>query len=311
MSDVTPDDVNGVGAEVPVEEAQELVTVSGVAAEASGVLTFSPLDASLTGEAREDAVRQLLKATSTAGTKIELVQGEGLYECFKNGYWKHWEDDDGNKYTSFEKYVQEELGVKPKTASNRRNMYEALVVRAKLTAADLQDVNLSFVPFIAQYITEQTAPALLDAMKKLKFRDMPGFAENLKSSPSVEDAVTASITAQAARLSGKTASDGTVDTSAAAPAAAPANSAKEASEGVKTLTMKMPAEQYKVVIEAIAAAKAATATDSDNQALENICLSFMSSCPPTTMSDADKLATVTTLCLSIESVYGIQIKPVG
>lgn len=304
---VTPDE-STVAIEVPVEATRELVSVSGVAAEAAGTLSFTKIDASLEGSARQDAIRSLLKNSTQAAGLVELAQGELLYETKQNGYWSHWLDDDGNPYTAFDHYVENELGVKPKTAFNRIATYAALVVTCKLTAADLVGVPLSKIPFITKHLTPETAPSILKAVQDLSFRQMAEFSKSLTESASVEDAVALITASKAAKLAGPASGATSADVATPAPAGA---GAKEAGDSIGTLSVKMPKGQLDTIKMAIGVAKAATGTESDGAALEAICLSFMVSAPSSALSDDEKIAQVAMLIGSIQSAYGVELQVVS
>jgi hypothetical protein len=289
-------------------ESSEPVHVTGVSltvASEKGVGTFAQLDPSLGEEARRDAVLDLLKKSQDAGAVLELVQGELLCEVKSNEYWKFVFDADGVAYTSFDKYVEQELNVKPKTAFNRIATYEALVIKAGLDASKLADVPLSKIPFVAKYLTAETAPAILDAVKSLSFRDMPNFAKALSESATVEDAVGVVTKAKEAKITGPADASAAEPTSASGGGGAAGGGSEDG--GVKSFTVKMSASQHQACTEALKTIMASLGTESMATALESALLEVCSGLPAGPMSTEDKQLKITQLIDAIERTYSVKL----
>lgn len=149
------------------------------------------LKASMSADERREAVRDVMKATSSMDDRLNLVAGEMLYEISRNGYWKEWEfTPEGasvsRKYETFEEYCECEHELKKRKAQYLKSIYEKFVVELELDVDTLRDLEWSKAKELQQIITKKTAAALLAKTKDWSLKKIQEHVRKVlgKTSPS-------------------------------------------------------------------------------------------------------------------------------
>jgi len=173
--------------EIVEPSEDELITVSGSTFDAftTTASSFVPaLKEDMPLEERKNAIRELLRQTAAVGDRLQLVQGELLYEVRRNNYWKEWsfvdESAEDRTYDSFDEYVKTEMDMERRKAYYLIDVYETFVVKLSLPHEVLQDLEWSKAKELTKVITEENAEELLDKIGSLSVRKTIDYVKELK-----------------------------------------------------------------------------------------------------------------------------------
>ena len=263
-------------------------------------ISFAPIDPGLDPEARKERVRVLLHQSADAGGKLEILQGELLFEANTNGYWQTWffEDSQGKKrcYADWDEFAREELGMSRRTSFTRIDLYKTFVLKLKVPEDVLSKLEWSKAGLVTKLLTEENWPNVLDKISGLSYSKVNDFVKEAKNTADVEQAF-ANVTAPKA-ITGPT--DAGVTT--------PSGSKADKEDGFKTFKLNLSAAQFENVTNAIGVCMKAVSTDSQAHAMDIICSEYLTGNP----GDMNKMDILANLVRSIESNFGavVEIKSV-
>lgn len=305
MSEVTA--VESVDVEV-VEEVQETVMTSGIAAKLMGKVTFSQIDPSLSLAERAPIVREMLQKSHEAEGRLEIIQGELLYEANRNGYWKDYQftDDTGTTraYATWDEFCETELNIKRRTSFTRIDTYKTFCVDLPLSPETLEEIDWSKAALITKVINPENYAAILDAISTMTWRQVKAFVSNLKTTEDVSQA--ASLATQPAAI--------TMEDDESDPGAGGAASAGAAEGDVtKTFSVKMAQSQLENVEVAISECGKLIGSDSKAHCLDVICTDYLTQLDTSTGGDPSqqKLELLARIIERLQANFGVTLSVDG
>lgn len=246
---------------------------------------------------RKDAVRQVLTATRQVDDRLNLMQGEMLFEVSRNSYWKDWTftDDSGETrpFANFEEYLNSELDMQRRKAFYLIGIYDKFVVELNLPKEILMSLEWSKAKEVTGVINAENWADIIDKMKTLSVRQLKDWVKALKK-PATPATAGAAPGAEGGAAPG---TEGTGTT---------ADSEPDVSERI---TFKLTAEQLANVKSALSVAESMGAGDKPGNQLDLICSNFVASAVGVGVEGA--LATLDVLIKSIERSFGVSLELKG
>jgi hypothetical protein len=288
--DVAATDVEAVDAE------PETVITTGKGLAIAGNISFAKIDSD-DPAVRAGKVRELLQVAADAGGKLEIVQGELLFEANNNGYWKEYKftDEGGTDraFESWDEYVGVELGMKRRTSFKRIEVYQKLCVELDISEETLGKLEWSKVGLISKHLSEDNWSAILGALDGMSFRQVESFNKALKETDDVEEAAASvhTVKAIAGPEEGEDGADGT-----------------DTGESTKTFNCKCSATQYESIQAALDAAQGSTGSESAANNLDLICTEYLANIPPdATDGEEAKVLNLSRIIANVEDTYGVTL----
>jgi len=234
---------------------------------------------------------------SDAGGKLEIVQGELLFEASNNGYWKEYTftDEGGTEraFESWDEYVGVELGMKRRTSFKRIEVYQKLCVELDIPEETLGKLEWSKVGLVSKHLTDDNWNAVLDALDGMSFRQAEGFNKALKETDDVEEAA-ASVHTVKAIAGPEEGEEDAVGT--------------DTGESTKTFSCKCSATQYESIQAALDAAGGASGSESPANNLDLICTEYLANIPPdATDGEEAKVQNLSRIISNLEDAYGVTL----
>lgn len=230
---------------------------------------------------RTQAVRDVLKQSMQIDDKLNLVQGELLYEASKNGYWKAWtyEDSDSGEFKNFEtfeEYCEVELDMKRRKAFYLISIYQKFVVELGLPAEVLRELEWSKAKELTTIITDENWKGMLDKTKAMSVRKVKEMVDEMKGASKAPTAPATGTRAEA-----------------------------EPSSAMVSRTFRLHPEQAANVDNALKLAGSMTASEKDGHNLDLICSDFLSG---STESGLDGALTKLEIGIgNIERAFGVKL----
>ena len=153
--------------------------------------TFVPgLSADLTPEERKGAVRTFTKEAFSVDDRLNLVNGELLWEINQNKYWSEWDFTDPatgeeRKYASFEEYLVNELGSEKRKAKYLISIYQKFCIDLDLPVDTLRGLEWSKAKELVSVINQENASELLDACRSKSLREIQDMVRAMRGKPAV------------------------------------------------------------------------------------------------------------------------------
>lgn len=262
-----------------VEETTELVVTDGRSFDvlASGDSVFTnQLTADMDPEERKAKVREVLSATETMADRLNLVQGELLYEVTKNQYWKDWtfQDDEGEErpFSDFKEYCEGECGISQRKGRYLVSIYEKFVKDLDLPKEILMDLEWSKAKELISIINAENWKDLLDETADMSVRQVKELVASRK--PTTE---------------GKPGKEGDVP------------------EVTKPVTFKLAPEQLENVTNALKIAEGMSGSDKRGNQLDLICSDFVGTSAGASGVEGG-LAKLDIIIKNVERAFGVKLE---
>lgn len=266
------------------DAAAEPVVTTGLSLEIfkEGASHFVPaLQKDMPLAERKVAVREVIRQSIQIDDKLQLVNGEMLYEVSKNKYWNEWEFADPKtgetrKFASFDEYCEVELDMKRRKAYYLMSIYEKYVVELKLPNDILKDMEWSKAKELVSVITEDNWPDLIDKIGKMSVPEVKELVRTMKAA-------------------------GTDGTSGATTPAEPDTTVR--------MAFKLHPDQAENVKAALAIAESMSGSDKPGNQLDLICSDFLASAVGSGVEGA--LAKLEVVIKNVERAFGVTLELKG
>lgn len=147
-------------------------------------------DTTLTEEERSTLCRTVLQQSLEIPYKLEVFQGELLYEVTRNKYWSGWEYEPSGEgsgfkrnYESFEEYVEGELGFKRRKAYDLIDIYRTFVVDLALSPSKLANISWSKARLVTKIVDAENADEILKKIEGMTVREVKEMAKDMRDDP--------------------------------------------------------------------------------------------------------------------------------
>jgi hypothetical protein len=230
-------------------------------------------DTEMSLDERSNLCRTVLQQSLEIPYKLEVFQGELLYEVTQGKYWKEWEfDNDGftRHYESFEEYVEQELGFKRRKAYDLIDIYRTFVVDLALPPAKLGNISWSKARLVTKIVDKDNADEILDKIEDMTVREVKEMAKDLRDDP----------------LSSSTSSS--------------------VEESLVRVTFQLAPAQAENLHNAIAIAQTISGSEKPSHNMDLICTDFLASASTGGIEGA--LAKLETVKSSVERAFGVKLE---
>lgn len=142
------------------------------------------LDTKLSPVERADMCRDVLKKTLEIPYKLEVLQGELLYEVTQNKYWRVWNktfaDGTSRPYESFDEYVEKELGFRRRKAYDLIDIYKTFIVELGISSEQLKSISWSKARLVTKVVDSHNADEVLKKIENMTVLEIRGMVSVMK-----------------------------------------------------------------------------------------------------------------------------------
>lgn len=135
----------------------------------------------MTTEKSAEVIRESVKNVFAMDDRLQIVEGELLWEITENGYYKEW------GFRTFDEYVESELGFKTRKAYYLIAIYETFVRKLDLDADELREIEWSKAKELVTVIDDSNKEDLLEAIKTLSVSGVKAMVRDMKGITSLEE----------------------------------------------------------------------------------------------------------------------------
>jgi len=147
----------------------------------TGSPSFVPqLNEEMPLEVRKTTIRDASRQFVAVDDKLQIAQGELLWEINENGYWREWTHDE-IPYETFNEYVDLELSMASRKARYLISIYAKFVVDLGLPMEVLAGLEWSKAKELVAIITEENWQDLLEQAKDMSVSEIKAMVKEMRS----------------------------------------------------------------------------------------------------------------------------------
>jgi len=132
---------------------------------------------------RKEAVRDASKKIVFVDDKLQIAQGELLWEIKENNYWKTWEYAEDHPFKTFDDYVDRELAMGRRKAYYLVGIYSKLVVDLGLPLEVLRGLEWSRAKELVPVINEDNWQELLKKIEGMSVSAIKDMVKDMRDDP--------------------------------------------------------------------------------------------------------------------------------